>query len=483
MLASQIKTNVWIVGAGPVGMATALLLRQKYLLLVFMLIILPRKFGIESIVLEKDSDISPHPKAHLISSRSMEIMRELGIEKEVNDDMPAIETWTSYKYWRYVLDPQPYGILNHFYNGIQKELDGIKKYSLSPPVHYSQNKFWMLLKNKLLKDEMKIIDHESNKKISPLLFNHNYTDFETMPEDYGIRVKAVDMIKGETKQINCKYLIGCEGVRSKIRESIGGELVGTHDIANFINIHFRSKKLSDVIRQLNMHAMLYFVYNSKIATILVNHNVDKGEFVLQLPYFPPIQDVRDMDTEAQVKAILDWINPDRGSFNPFGTSNSNDRIVSNIDEIVNVGTWKMSAWASDIFGDYKRKVFIAGDSGHSIPPAGGYGMNSGIADSYNLVHKIAEDFYNNNNIWLKDYNSERKFMDGQIAKFALKNFQKGEKIVNQLNVDLKTFNNLTKTIHDYTPNFIPSVVTKGLFNFTIKVAQNVSLNSYFIDKK
>ena len=441
------------------------------------------KFNIESVVLEKDPDISPHPKAHLISSRSMEVMKELGIEKEMHDDMPAIETWTSYKYWRYVLDPEPYGVLNHFYNGIKKELDDVSKYSLSPPVHYSQNKFWMLLKRKLLQDEMKINNLASNSKISPLLFNHNYTDFENDAGEYGIRVKAIDMAKGEEKQISCKYLIGCEGVRSKIRESIGGELVGTHNIANFINIHFRSQELSDTIRRLNMHAMLYFVYNSKIATILVNHNVDKGEFVLQLPYFPPIQDVRDMDTEAQVKAILDWINPDNRSFNPFGSVDPKDRIVSSIDEIVNVGTWRMSACSSDVFGDSKRKVFIAGDSGHSIPPAGGYGMNSGIADAYNLVHKIAECEHGNNFSWLKDYNNERRFMDKMIAQFALKNFQKGEKIVNQLNVDLKTFNNLTKTIHDYTPSFVPQTLTKGVFNFTIKVAQNLSLNSSFIEKK
>ena len=40
MILNQIKTKVWIVGGGPVGMTVSLLLK---------------KFGIESVIIEKDS--------------------------------------------------------------------------------------------------------------------------------------------------------------------------------------------------------------------------------------------------------------------------------------------------------------------------------------------------------------------------------------------------------------------------------------------
>ena len=35
-------------------------------------------------------------------------------------------------------------------------------------------------------------------------------------------------------------------------------------------------------------------------------------------------------------------------------------------------------------------AFLVGDAAHAFPPSGGFGMNTGIGDSYNLAHKIAK---------------------------------------------------------------------------------------------
>ena len=34
-------------------------------------------------------------------------------------------------------------------------------------------------------------------------------------------------------------------------------------------------------------------------------------------------------------------------------------------------------------------AFLVGDSAHAFPPSGGFGMNTGIGDSFNLAHKFA----------------------------------------------------------------------------------------------
>lgn len=44
--------------------------------------------------------------------------------------------------------------------------------------------------------------------------------------------------------------------------------------------------------------MLYFLYNSDAVAVLVCHDIEQGEFVLQVPYFPPVESVDDyMDVE------------------------------------------------------------------------------------------------------------------------------------------------------------------------------------------
>ena len=332
-------------------------------------------------------------------------------------------------------------------------------------------------------EEMKFTDVNSRERYSPLLFNHKFLSYDFNEDEYKLKVETADLENMEIRNIHCKYLIGCDGVWSKIRESIGGEFLGTPNIANFINIHFKSNQLAEAIKQRNCHAMLYFIYNTKIATILVNHSLENAEFVLQTPYFPPIQQLNDMDHEAKMKAILYAINGDGlEEGNIFGmTSTKFD--IDEIDEISSVGTWQMSACYSDIFGDSERKVFIAGDAGHSVPPAGGYGMNTGIQDVHNLAYKIADAEFNNNHDVLNKYDSERRVIGELVAKFAHKNFRKGEKVVNKLNVDMKTFTDLTQNLDYYIPKIIPASLTKGAFNGVISSVQRFSLSSYLLKEK
>jgi len=252
--------------------------------------------------------------------------------------------------------------------------------------------------------------------------------------------------------------------------------MGAVGIGDFINIHFKSKQLADAIKSKNIHAMLYFVYNTKIATILVNHSIEHSEFVLQTPYFPPIQDIKDLTPQDCKNMILNSINPGSGN-------DSSDSEVTIIDDILNVGHWNMSACVSDVFGDHQKNIYIAGDAGHSVSPAGGYGMNSGICDVHNLAHKIADAEFNFNKSALKDYEIERKFINKLTARYSHQNFNKGEKIVNKLGVDLKTFKNLSKTMNTLTESFIPGTIRKGVLDFTIKTAQQISMNPYFIKKK
>ncbi|MET0704212.1 MAG: FAD-dependent oxidoreductase, partial [Mycobacterium sp.] len=60
--------DVLVVGAGPVGATAALLLAS---------------YGIECTVVEPRREPQRHPAAHVLSTRSMEIWREIGLERDI----------------------------------------------------------------------------------------------------------------------------------------------------------------------------------------------------------------------------------------------------------------------------------------------------------------------------------------------------------------------------------------------------------------
>ena len=61
------RTDVLIVGAGPTGLVSALLLAR---------------LGLRSIVVERQAATDEHPRAHELNARSLEILGQVGIDEE-----------------------------------------------------------------------------------------------------------------------------------------------------------------------------------------------------------------------------------------------------------------------------------------------------------------------------------------------------------------------------------------------------------------
>ncbi len=78
--------------------------------------------NIKSIILEKDSSISNHPKAHYISPRTVEILNYIGfrekIEKNRCESTKNYNNWRYYRYCRFLIDKEDYyGEIDHFEKG------------------------------------------------------------------------------------------------------------------------------------------------------------------------------------------------------------------------------------------------------------------------------------------------------------------------------------------------------------------------------
>jgi putative polyketide hydroxylase len=56
-------------------------------------------------------------------------------------------------------------------------------------------------------------------------------------------------------------------------------------------------------------------------------------------------------------------------------------------KILGVSAWEASAIVADRYRD--RRLFLAGDAAHEMPPTGGFGLNTGVQDVQNVCWKLA----------------------------------------------------------------------------------------------
>jgi putative polyketide hydroxylase len=88
--------------------------------------------------------------------------------------------------------------------------------------------------------------------------------------------------------------------------------------------------------------------------------------------------------------------------------------------ILGVSAWEASAIVADRYRD--RRLFLAGDAAHEMPPTGGFGMNTGVQDVQNLCWKLAAVLKGQAGEKLLDtYHPERQPLGRVITENALEN--------------------------------------------------------------
>ena len=91
-------------------------------------------------------------------------------------------------------------------------------------------------------------------------------------------------MQGRPSEVNCSYLVGCDGARSSVRRAAGIQMEGPTALQHLVNIHFFCPDLWQHISQ--RPAMLYFVFNSDVVSVLVGHDLPNGELVAQVRALP-----------------------------------------------------------------------------------------------------------------------------------------------------------------------------------------------------
>lgn len=324
---------VVIAGGGPVGMTTALELKQR---------------GIRVLVIEQNPGTTRHPKMDVTNGRSMEHFRRLGVAERIRDRAVPREncmdvSWVT-KQNEWELARFRYPNVHEWREYIRQHNDGSQP--LEPNMRLSQV---------VLEPELRDILQGSS--LVDLRFGWAFRDF--VQDDEGVTVTAEEVATGELHKIRCQLLAGCDGGGSQVREKLGYVLEGEFNIARFYMIHFRSEA-----RELLQKFGVAWHYQSPMGGTLIAQ--DDDEIWTLHVLLAPGTDEAAIDPKQLTYEAL-------GQEFPI--------------EILQANPWGPHLVVTS--GSGRGRVWLAGDSVHQLIPTGGYGMNTGICESADLAWKFA----------------------------------------------------------------------------------------------
>jgi hypothetical protein len=209
---------------------------------------------------------------------------------------------------------------------------------------------------------------------------------EIVQDDTGVRVTIASRSSAERKTLRADYAVGCDGSHSLVREQVGiGQTLSDHDRLMVLLV-FRSTGLHELLKR----------YPGKSF-----YNVLHPDLNGYWQFFGRV----DLGTNWFFHAPV-----------PPGTTEDNfdfrrllqTAVGSEFDvEFDHIGFWDLRFAVANTYR--KGRIFIAGDSAHSHPPYGGYGINSGFEDAVNLGWKLAAAMHGwGGESLLNSYDAERR---------------------------------------------------------------------------
>lgn len=330
---------VLIAGGGLVGLSTAMFLAQH---------------GVSSLAVERLTETSPLPRAAFFHMRTMEMFRAAGVEDEVRA--------------RSAEDFEPEGALIVMDSLAGRKLadlianlnEGVDALSPCRRLFVNQPGLEPILRARALKAGAQVM---TGCEVTGVAQDAD-----------GVTLTAKDVASGEERELRGRYLVGADGAHSVAREAIGATMEGRGVFSNSVTIYFTA----DLRRFLEGKALSIIYINNEVLSgfFRMAKDCQRGFFVVNTVGDPKA------DPDAAANAAADISEETLKRY--VSAAIGDPSIPVTID---GVSRWRA---VSDVASRYRdRRIFLAGDAAHLMPPNGGFGGNTGVHDAHNLAWKLA----------------------------------------------------------------------------------------------
>ncbi|HEU4807998.1 MAG TPA: FAD-dependent monooxygenase, partial [Homoserinimonas sp.] len=324
-------------GGSLVGLTTSLLLSN---------------YGVPNLVVEKHRGTAIHPRAASFHQRTMEVFRHAGVQEvveeaaakdfEQNGAIVAVESLCGKE-------------LQYFYKSWN---EGVEDLSATPRLFITQVGLEPVLAKAAAE---RGAQHEFGTEL-----------VSVTQDDDGVTAVVRSRDGGAERTIRSQYLVAADGAHSSIREQLGIGMPG-HGSSDCITIYFKAD-MKDMIGDRNL-SVIYVLNPNLLGFFRFSLDGQSG--------FLSIFSVKDPQTGDKLDLTADL--SDERCIQHVRTALGCDE--STPVEITSVQRWEASATSAERYS--LGRVFLVGDAAHTMPPTGGWGGNTGVADAHNLAWKLA----------------------------------------------------------------------------------------------
>lgn len=332
------RVPVLVVGAGPVGLCLGIELARR---------------GVRCLVVDKGDGRNDHPRANVVSPRSLEHFRRWGIAQDVVAaglplDCPTDVVFTTRLFGREIARFR-FPSIADARSARPEVLAEHPQIQLSPyfKTAVGQNHLEPVLRRHL-------------QSLPPATLVQQ-CEFAGLRQEAG-QVRCHLRIDGRSVTVTADHVVGCDGAKGVVRSLLDIPFEGRSSLGRNVGVFFRSPGL--VERAGLGGGILYWTLAPDCAGVFIAID-GRGEWVYQRHLH---EDESEESFDAR-RAVRDAL----GAGHPF--------------EVVTVQPWVPRQLVA---ARYRAgRVFLAGDAAHLVSPTGGFGMNTGIGDAIDLGWKLA----------------------------------------------------------------------------------------------